>query len=757
MSATQSEFRPPRRLRVFAFDPSTGRKAGNRAAREVTISIPYEMDPQPYDQPFIGPSGTYVEVVDIDPASDATYTPVDLNEDKVLFNDGLTPTADNPQFHQQMVYAVVMNTIAVFEEALGRVVQWAPDKYSKTETGEDGTEKTTWHEEFTEKLRLYPHALREANAFYNPAKKSLLFGYFNAPASADGPPAGTTIFTCLSHDIIVHETVHAILDGMHPHFAENSNPDMRALHEAFADIIALFQMFSYPSVLEDQIAKTKGDLSKQNMLGELAQEFGKALGRGHALRNFLGATDEHGNWQPLEPDPTRFYEAEGAHARGSVLVAAVFRAFLTIYKTRVADLFRIASNGSGVLRQGEIDPDLKKRLAAEAAQCARRVMRICIRAMDYVPPVNLDFGAYLRAILTADHDLFPDDKQGYRDAFLEAFASWGILPRQLPVLSIDAMIWPTLTEASEDRIARILLNDPTHDVAPYVVDRERIQGQLGVMLENPRWVLSQIGSGRAMSEEMSVAINRERHIELAEQVKSHGENIAQLLDNELKRLHRKSVVEERGQSRPKISWHSLNTNLLEIGGMRNRLIEYHASSYYKRLLWLVLNTYGTQNLADLIGIETRPDCVPTVRRSSTTGLPSLHVHSVRIAKRIGQRGQLEHEYVIELIQTRRGYLDPEEQADEDVRPPSSADNYRPHDFKYRAGTTFLIDARTYEIRRLIRTPYTITDEAGLEAHRAHLDGEAARPNNAFFEGNSAGAEAAFTDLHRSEDKKDHFG
>lgn len=755
MSGFQSEFRPPRRLRVYAFDPSTGRKFANRSTREVTISIPFEMDPKPYDKPFIGPSGDYVEVVDVDPASNASYTPIDLNADKVLFNDGLKPAPENPQFHQQMVYAVVMNTIGVFEEALGRVVHWAPHKYSTVLKNKGEPDTINWHEDYVEKLRIYPHALREPNAFYNPEKKALLFGYFQAPVRPDGPPAGTTVFTCLSHDIIVHETVHAILDGMHPHFAENSNPDMRALHEAFADIIALFQMFSFPSVLEDQIAKTRGDLSRQNMLGELAQEFGKALGRGHALRNFLGAEDENGEWQPLEPDPTKFYEANGAHARGAVLVAAVFRAFLTIYTNRVADLFRIASNGSGVLRQGAIDPDLKKRLAAEAAQCARRVMRICIRAMDYVPPVNLDFGAYLKAILTADHDLFPDDKQGYRDAFIEAFSAWGILPRDLPVLSIDALLWPTLTEAETNRRARLTRLDPQADMDVLGVNIPETQGHLGMMLENPRLVLSQLSSPLALPDDLP-DLDRERHALLASQVEDQAKGIAGIINEKLLKLQ--EMRDPGGSKRRMMRSHvTLSTNLLQIGAFRDRHLEFLASGYYKRLLWLLLTTYNTERFSDLIGVCKTPDAPATVRRSSTTGLPTLHVHSVRVAKRIGQRGQVEHEYVIELIQTRRGYLDPAEQAEEDARKPDSKDNYRPHDFKYRAGVTFLIDARTYEIRRLIRTPYAVDDDAGLETHRAHLTGEERRPNNAFFEGNSPGSEAAFTDLHRSEEKKDHFG
>ena len=40
-----------------------------------------------------------------------------------------------------------------------------------------------------QRLRIYPHALREANAYYSPTKKALLFGYFPAAVGTDGTGA----------------------------------------------------------------------------------------------------------------------------------------------------------------------------------------------------------------------------------------------------------------------------------------------------------------------------------------------------------------------------------------------------------------------------------------------------------------------------------------------------------------------------------------------------------------------------------------
>ena len=99
------------------------------------------------------------------------------------------------------------------------------------------------------------------------------------------------VFTCLSHDIIAHETTHAILDGIHNQFTENSNKDTLAFHEAFADIVALFQHFTFPEVLKHQVAKARGNLSGENLLGQLAQEFGSSIGRYGALRDALGEVD----------------------------------------------------------------------------------------------------------------------------------------------------------------------------------------------------------------------------------------------------------------------------------------------------------------------------------------------------------------------------------------------------------------------------------------------------------------------------------
>lgn len=452
---------PPtnRRLRIYGFDPSLDLDLDAKVINQSTIHIPWEKDLRP------GPVGEYIEVVDVDPPSGCAYSPVDINDPHLLAQDGHSPSEGNPQFHQQMTYAIAMKTIKNFEYALGRVALWSARRLDVApDPKKPGTRQR--RRQFVQRLRIYPHALRQANAFYSPEHKALLFGYF--PASRKNPGRnlpGGTVFACLSHDIVAHETTHALLDGLHPRFTEASNADVLAFHEAFADIVALFQHFTFPEALLHQIQETRGNLDRQNLLGELAQQFGQAIGQYGALRDAIGQRDKTtGDWQPRDPKPEDYQDTHEPHARGSILVAAVFEAFLAIYKRRVADLIRIATGGTGILPAGDIHPDLAQRLAREAAGTAQDVLNICIRALDYCPPVDITFGEYLRALITADWDLSSSDDEGYRIAFIEAFRRRGIYPEGVRTLSEESLRWRPLDTEVERLDELIEKTDLTWDL-----------------------------------------------------------------------------------------------------------------------------------------------------------------------------------------------------------------------------------------------------------------------------------------------------
>lgn len=422
----RSGLKPPfRRLRIYAFDPAASLDLQLAVVNEATIGLDWEpLEP--------GPVGDYLEVIDYDPATGGFYAAVDLDDPALLVQDGFAPSEGNPKFHQQMVYAVAMLTIRNFERALGRKVLWTMRPWNTATTPEATADR------YVGRLRIYPHALREANAYYSPQKLALLFGYFRASRTHPGRNLpGGLVFTCLSHDVIAHETTHAILDGLHPHFIDASNVDMLAFHEAFADIVALFQHFTLSDPLKQQIAALKGNLSKRSLLSGLAKQFGEAIGHYGALRDAIDAVDEATGL----PDPSALGRTTEPHGRGAILVAAVFDAFVSIYRSRVADLLRLTTGDGTRYPDGDLHPDLVNRLAGEAAKAAGHVLRICVRALDYLPPVDITFGDYLRALVTADHDLVANDDRGYRIAFIEAFRRRGIYPRNCRSLSIENLLW----------------------------------------------------------------------------------------------------------------------------------------------------------------------------------------------------------------------------------------------------------------------------------------------------------------------------
>ena len=438
-----------RYLRGYSLDPGFSTRLDTAGINEVVYRVPFE-PLQP------GPVGEYVEVIDFDPASNSWYEPVNLSDELIASQHGLAPSEGNPQFHQQFVYAVAMKTIRHFERALGRKIIWYP-RIRKPTAPNIAVLDRRWPREYTQRLRIYPHALRDANAYYDPDKAALLFGYFTAAEVSQGANyPGGLVFTCLSPDIVAHETTHAILDSIHHRYMEDTNCDVAAFHEGFADIVALLQRFTFTELVEHQLYVSGGRMDKYNVLGELATQFGEALqGNRGALRSMIGRwrkkkaidtdDEEEGEetyeWVPLKPSPSDYRDNVEAHDRGAVLVATIFDAFQRIYSYRTRDLLRIATNGTGVLPEGSISRDLVHRLAAEASEIAEHLLHICIRALDYCPPNDISFGSYLRALITADLDIAPEDETGYRVALIEAFRARGIFPSHVNTLSIDSLCW----------------------------------------------------------------------------------------------------------------------------------------------------------------------------------------------------------------------------------------------------------------------------------------------------------------------------
>lgn len=396
-----------RSLRVYTLDPSFQRNDGATA----TLEVPYEpLEP--------GPQGLLFQIDNRNVQLGLDYRSADLDEPNVLIADGYAPSQSDPRFHQQMVYAVASKVHLSFRQALGRDPAWGFGNACEPA-----------------RLRLYPHYGDERNAYYcNDGREGeIRFGYYKADARpTDATLPGGYVFTCLSHDIIAHEISHALLDGLRPCFCTPAGPDVPAFHEAFADLVAIFQHFSYREVLVAAIRHCKGKLEHAQLLTQLARQFGHTTGYGNALRCAI---------EPNLDAPSQYDPQLTAHKLGTVLVSAVFEAFARIFARKTERLIRLASNGSGILPPGEIPHDLQILLADKASQLAGEFLNICIRAIDYCPPVAIDFGDYLRALITADHDAVPDDNWNYRGALIDSFRRRNIYPRGVANLSEDALLW----------------------------------------------------------------------------------------------------------------------------------------------------------------------------------------------------------------------------------------------------------------------------------------------------------------------------
>jgi hypothetical protein len=398
-----------RQLRIYAIDPMVQRAYEHEATVQIRFE-PLELRPTTISQPNCDPvsfAGKRVEVVDVDAGDKAAwFRPVCLDDANIAMQHGLEPSESDPQFHQQMVYAVAMRTLEQFDRALGRIVYFSGRR----------------------RLRLVPHAFRGSNAFYHPKLRAVLFGYFRASKEAPGENLpGQMIFTCLSHDIVAHEVTHAIVDRLRPSFNVATNPHVRAFHEGFADIVAVFQRLSFRDLVQRALQDAQADIRRSKLLSDIAAQFGQGLGRGQALRTAL-------------ENKTRIQDVKEEHALGAVLVAAIFEGFYSTFERRTADLIRIATGGTGVLPQGALHPDLVARLSGECVRTAQSVLTMCIRAFDYLPPADVTFGAFLRALVTADWELNPQDEFGLRSALIEACRRRGIFAAEAGSLAVNALL-----------------------------------------------------------------------------------------------------------------------------------------------------------------------------------------------------------------------------------------------------------------------------------------------------------------------------
>ena len=229
-----------------------------------------------------------------------------------------------------------------------------------------------------------------------------------------------------------------------------TNVDVAAFHEGFADLVALFLHFTYTDVVERAIREAHVNSTGLSLLTDLAREFGytrtRAVpGKEAALRSGVdvaGIAAFDSDILPGTKGGPVCYDPElDPHLLGSVLVSAVFEAFMTVVRRKTDRYFRIAGIEPQSFGTAPLSEPLVKALAGEASDVASQFLSICIRAIDYCPPADMELGEYLRALITADGDLERSDKWGFREALMRSFRRRRIFPDHVQFMTEDAVRW----------------------------------------------------------------------------------------------------------------------------------------------------------------------------------------------------------------------------------------------------------------------------------------------------------------------------
>jgi hypothetical protein len=398
-----------RKLTIIAQDPMVKDQKGGILTTQVSI---------PAEELAPGPWGYRVQVIDYDASAKALYKaskPGTPPADPFLDAPDATLLGD-PAFHAQNVYAIVMRILARFEFALGRRVAWGFKQHQ---------------------LKVAPHAFADANAFYSRKQEALLFGYFPGRK-------GNTIFSCLSHDVVAHETTHALVDGLRSSYLDPSSADQAAFHEGISDVVALLSIFALNDVVRAVLDRHAGELPQQ--AGSDFVDVERLTAENLRTSTLLGLGEEMGDelnairGQPLRqsavlaPKPSYYrkdQEFEEPHRRGEILVAAMMNAFLEVWTRRLKTL------GDGESRRLH-----RERVAEEGSRAADYLMTMTIRGLDYCPPVHLNFGDFLSAILTADAEIRPDDASyGFREELRKSFLRYGIKPASVKGATGEEGLW----------------------------------------------------------------------------------------------------------------------------------------------------------------------------------------------------------------------------------------------------------------------------------------------------------------------------
>jgi hypothetical protein len=346
------------KLPIMLDDPQSSKLAGLDDFEEfITREEEFFLD---------GPVSRRVAVLDFDPATGeilpgARFVPPGKKKKLGSYEIPSEKGVYDRTFQQVCAFATVLRTMYLFEEpdALGRRLTWAFG---------------------SPQLLVIPRAGEWPNAFYDRESHSLQLFYIPRP---DGQPA----YSCLSRDVLSHETTHAILDGIAPDLYNALAPQSLAIHEGLADLTALLMSFRSEKLRKAVLKETNGSIANSTAFSTVAPEFGQARdpsGASRYLRSLL-------NEKTLDrSDTANRVNRYDPHSLCQVLTGALYTVMVKIHQSLATDY---SKSGWALYVGGE------------------RFKRMILRALDYLPPGEASFGDYGRAILAADQAAHPKDSQ----------------------------------------------------------------------------------------------------------------------------------------------------------------------------------------------------------------------------------------------------------------------------------------------------------------------------------------------------------
>ena len=311
--------------------------------------------------------------------------------------------AGTPEFSVAAPFAIVHTVLRIWRHYFERAEPW---------TFPPGT---------PERLQVFPH-IRSYNAWSGGG--TFEFGYPDFPRHLKNP-------FCENFEVVAHETGHLIMKSVVGTMPDDEKSiQHRAHEEAAADLIAMFSVLQFDSVVDRVLGDTDGQLYGDNVLSWIG-EWG-VTGTKVVRRLFNEATMAS----------ARDVKEVEKHGLSLPFSGAVFDLLVEVFKGKLVDDGKLAAGLAKATRHVPDRPIPRgsARLFARARRTAPDefrqallaarddVARLLARAWRATPRIGVTYAGVAGRLLDADAELAPGGRYGA--LISELFRQRGIVPER---------------------------------------------------------------------------------------------------------------------------------------------------------------------------------------------------------------------------------------------------------------------------------------------------------------------------------------